>query len=1345
MTTELSRPRRKTAKVDYTEKKPEDYERREREAQREAQRSKEKEAKEKEKLKKKQSSTSVTPELLDAHFYNIQPPYTDKKHPFPCLYDFEDATVQDGLKLILKSGEVFAKGDNVFMVCEPPGDPYYVARIMSFVKKGGDKDDTKGKQRANLYTIKVNWWYRARDISKHTSDSRILYASMHSDTCPMQSLRGRCTVLHRDEIEDFDQYKSIPNQFWFDKLFDRYMIKFYDVIPTMMLSNLPTNYSKALNKRFQYIFVEQGRAKEMLQSPKSCIKCNQWCSPTDSIQCCECDDTYHLLCLDPPIYKKPARGFAWSCINCVKKLERKKLISNSPFEDTEPQQDHTIETEAQTDQDVHEDPPKSPIYEELAQVFLEKDASNSFQQRRDKEEWVYRYLGMHAKLEDALDVEDRPYPRAASRLGPRHQLTGIQPWYEHQVVYYDTSDLNEEFQSQNNGKKKPKDSRKKKMNNTHKDVEEDQPVLHVPEKFREVSPTEFPPWLQPRPEGYIERGGDDTVTLMWDQPKEKEISEKVEDYIKQCAPIAESLSLLPNTPNFVDAILKNLLDCGYNFSRAMELNQKLTRDSLREPTFTPKEVQLFESGIRKYGSELWPTFKEVKSQTFAMVVRFYYLWKKTKNGHLIWDNFEGRKKYNAKKKEDTQEMDLANDADDSSYDVKKAQKTHFRCRHCKTEESTQWFRSYGVQHPDDDPTIFLGFCKRCARLWRRYAVVWEDPNEITRRLGQKNGAANRKKLESELLKDCETILEVIRDMPASKKRKLMNQESATKVKKLSPSPPEESPVSKKKKSISTNFDDDLKKDSQKEIVPVVNYTESQSGNLHQILVEHLHWYTSPLHNSKLKYKELYKHSGAIASVPRPTPASASVITMCSLCRQQADYTTALRCQGCGLCVHPGCYGLSSDATDYGLYKWACDPCSNALNKIISTDNNCVLCHNTYDALSPVKRTEGGKWAHILCCLFSEHAKVVDTTTMQPIVGCEMHFISHTTPETRCIECSKSFQMKDMLSGFECTSGFVINAESKPDSKCVKVGAVIGKLALGVICNSHETLSYTFIPFNTEVKRHKQAGFVNALRFYLDEQKKDPSGLSGAQRKFHHWNNARIQALSLNTVLSSEIKAPQQVCVSCGTKRTLKWETIDGKVLCYSCHLKKHDDVKVADDANVIENVASLLNVADEKLDGSLYGISTVNEKLERPPLQEEVQVKTEETVPLVPQLPSLPQLHTFTPERVAPVILPVASSTIPPTDATVADPLSAPIAPTTEPSVGHPREVSLPLPTTSTMTDHGLPKLKTFTVNHDINNAAMLNGRPLKLIPIQKVGSNEKRKTKENVTDDRMSIGNILG
>ena len=54
-------------------------------------------------------------------------------------------------------------------------------------------------------SLRVNWYYRPRDVQRFNSDSRLVYATMHSDMCPLTSLRGLCTIKHRSEIDDLER------------------------------------------------------------------------------------------------------------------------------------------------------------------------------------------------------------------------------------------------------------------------------------------------------------------------------------------------------------------------------------------------------------------------------------------------------------------------------------------------------------------------------------------------------------------------------------------------------------------------------------------------------------------------------------------------------------------------------------------------------------------------------------------------------------------------------------------------------------------------------------------------------------------------------------------------------------------------------------------------------------------------------------------------------------------------------------------------------------------------------------------------------------------------------------
>ncbi|ONH67560.1 E3 ubiquitin-protein ligase SNT2 [Cyberlindnera fabianii] len=1276
--TESARPRRRAVKVDYTERPVEALPPRPTEA--EVAEGREKAHKEHdEKPKKRQrdrpaKELSPSPEKEEDYFpMNWQPATLSASQRFSNVPNLTGAFVRKGVELVLKNGTVLRKDDSIYLICEPPGEPYYIGRIMGFARKSvsdSSNDHTPppetrpAKEPAELFTFKINWWYRCRDISKHSSDSRLLFASMHSDTCPLQSFRGVCTVKHKDEIQDLDEYKSVPNQFWFDKLFDRYMIKFYDVIPTQSLENLPPNYREALNKRFQYIFVEAGKSRDMLQRPKNCVKCNQWCIPQDSIQCCECEEYYHMLCLDPPLLKKPARGFAWSCINCTKLLEAKKMAtefarlgreastsvtssssSSSISPSTADHEDAVMEDVASTASTSSQEPAKLPSYEELAIQFLERDKDLTFKQRRNLEEWQYRYLGMHAKLEDALDLQDRPYPRAASRLGAKNQFSDMVDWFDHPVVYYDYSELNEEFQTPGMFKvPKSKGGRKKKevAPSAAAEGNDEQKPLPVPQEYKETDPSDFPPWLQPRPKGYVERGGDDTVTLMWKEPEDVSVQERVEKYLTESGKYAQAIDLLPNTPNFVDRLLKNLLDENFDFEKADELNKQITRESLREPTFTNAEVKKFEAGIRKYGSELWPTFKEVKTQPFSMIVRFWYLWKKTTAGHQIWDNFEGRKKNMRAVSTDTDESDIANAGDDSSYDSKKAAKRHFVCKHCDTEDSVQWFRVSGAQRSEEQPGAIMALCMRCARLWRRYAVHWEDPVEVLKKVNIKGGSSWKRRIEQELIDDAELIVATKKaalngEKVVYKKRQTKHvhandgESSSTSVTPTprkgsesastsSATPSKEKKGSNKKSSSTAPAPAEPPQPEEPVISTIVNDNTVQT--LHQQVTQRYYHLTSAQHNPRPKFKDFTTQASSLGNANDTSIAPRSTIIgkHCGVCRDPATNSDALLCFECGVLIHPACYGFQ-DAPTKGR-SWYCDTCSNCLHPLISQHYVCVICRDASldcDGVKPaMKRTNAGKWVHVLCMLATPGLKCLDIGCIQPIDGVEKVIAEKsmgqlTDPEIHCVECQKVAPVKDLLYGEKFDVGFEVKLDDKIHSKGVKVSSTqSGKLALAARCREHTEppTNMKFLKFTDPVKRFRVSGVSPALRVFLEESKRMSTLLSGNQARFKDLIDA-YNIISTGLAHSGKYREPD-VCSVCGNTVSLKWvETSGGKRSCYGCWLNvQNQDADIAmidtddEDADIVStDSTSYLKVIDT-LNSPIaceesYGITGLHDKLRR--------------------------------------------------------------------------------------------------------------------------------------------------
>lgn len=847
------------------------------------------------------------------------------------------------------------------MVSEPPGEPYYIARVMEFVyrpeeKSGGSSSarkstasaapangnssptndalsadssvappskrkrrstvkalqlleqptrktrskDKMGKQNSipesssspskvsaispeksvENYMVRVNWFYRPKDISKKSSDSRQLFATMNSDLCPLASIRGKCVVKHRDHVSDLEEFRMAPDTFWFEKLFDRYIIRFFDVVPTEKIINIPEKAQKVLCERFKFAIVEVGRGKELCSSPKNCEKCTQWCSPDDSVQCAHCKHYYHMLCVDPPLEKKPSRGFGWSCAICAGAKERKiqeqrgllslkasaiaaaaaaaaaattsptapeaatpsaaastentneianngasftgvgdtvsvapstatvsddgmpraeqQSAANGENNNQSPCIQHNTDADnvvtsnensvaptsnqpaqsppasatpssGNTQNDPSTSPPPMTRFEQLAEAF--KDDVNTKEitdeQRRQLKLWPFRYLGVHAKIEDVLDMDDRIYPRAASRLGQKHQAS-VSAWPGRPVIYYDFA-----RQPERKSRGKSKAGRKSQASTKYfiPNLAAVDPSVSADSIDGLIKSKSRPPWYRLKPAGYIERGGDDTSTLLWKRPDGETSEEEalkndgiVEQYLQEAGEIATRIGVPAYTPNFVDSCLKAYMDTDRNTEAALQIASTFTKESLKEPILTEDEKVRFAEGVRLYGSELHDVTRHVGTKPSADIVRYYYLWKKTPEGHKIWDNYEGRRRNRLKElaRHDGGGPlvdDVADSADDSAYDSDKAtllQRTYV-CKHCKTTHSRAWRRAPG--HPvasNSNPITAL--CIRCARLWRRYGVVWEEPEDVMRRAGQRGGTAWKRKIEQELIDDARAIL-----------------------------------------------------------------------------------------------------------------------------------------------------------------------------------------------------------------------------------------------------------------------------------------------------------------------------------------------------------------------------------------------------------------------------------------------------------------------------------------------------------------------------------------------------------------------------------------------------------
>ncbi|KAI2416327.1 putative PHD type zinc finger protein with BAH domain-containing protein [Ophidiomyces ophidiicola] len=1058
-------------------------------------------------------------------------------------------------KLKADDGTTLAPNDHVYLICEPPGEPYYLARIMEFQPS---KDDPTGP----IETVRVNWYYRPRDIQRRSVDPRMVFASMHSDTCPLTSLRGKCQILHSFEISNVDEYRKGENCFWFDKMYDRYIQRYYDVIPTSQVINVPQHVKKVLDERWKFILVESGRAKELTGAVKTCKRCSQYAakydfyvsfssyipsnltSSVDSVDCAVCHRTYHMNCVRPVLQKKPARGFAWACAACSRAQDKKMEARNTPI---------IGGAHREAEQDAFEEDEEDPAIVAEATQRSSPSGNDTVAHKATPEQtaqaklWPFRYLGLHCRVEEALEYDDRIYPRASSRIGSRHQAT-IPPWCGRPIEFVKGPEV------------------KKKYLKAKKETKLSREAVAVMEAEK-AERAKRPKWVMDEPAGYIRRGEDQPVSVNGKQVRTAETLFKmpdasqlpsrgedddprsqlspdereklIDDYMTAAKAIASSKGIAEYSTNFLDKALSILCNENYNKDAALAKLSKINRyGDLKEPHLKPEEVKLFESGVAKYGSELRLVTKHVVSVPHSQVVRFYYMWKKTPKGRQIWGNFEGRRSKKASKRSDNAIAkladDIADDHDDSAFDKEKAasKKRGFVCKFCSTKSSRRWRRAPyvlpGSVAPSDPScrkdkgiTYGVALCQRCALLWRKYAVQWESPDEVAKRIVQGGSKSWRRKFEEDLL----TQLLIYTECDVR-----INSTTA---------------------STATSIGIPVVSDTAKEIVPEPPRKKARTEKDS----------VTPAKEPSVelpKKKTLEKTADPSHLLPEPPKPKTLPCAICKKMEPGGDQH--LSCRDCRLTVHRACYGVSPERN---ASKWFCDTCSNDHNPTISTRYECILCPVTWTehelmeppkithkkksererekerlekemvaeaiklyrqrqdaAGKPVgpreafKRTAGNNWIHVTCAIWHPEIKFGNADAFEPAEG--MGLIPPERFLETCKICKSSVgacitcQLPPCNARFhvgcahqaEYQFGFDITPVkvSRRDSvNTMKLGEESGAPTAAVWCPHH-----TIPTIVHEMSDLSGIGDLNALQLYSRTCKQADLALTGTVRKAAHF-------------------------------------------------------------------------------------------------------------------------------------------------------------------------------------------------------------------------------------------------
>lgn len=886
-----------------------------------------------------------------------------------------------------------------------------------------------------------------------------------------------------------------------------------------------------------------------------------------------------MTCVRPVLEKKPARGFAWACAFCSSERDRKLESRDTP-----------VLGDLRSDTRVLEQPDDDDEEKETPEKATEGNKSDDNDKKSEAKPatpeqialskiWPFRYLGAHCPVEDILDYDDRIYPRAGSRTGNRYQVNVI-PWPGRPVEYVKAPEIKKKYMRGSGHRKDGKLSKE-----TIAAIEADKA-----ERARR------PKWVLDEPAGYIRRGEDDPVTvgnkqvktseLRFRMPDDSELPSRGEDddpgasmssedrekfideYMERAKAIAPSKGLEKYSTNFLDKALALLYQENFNPESALaKLKQVNKYTDLKEPRLRPEEVKLFESGVAKYGSELRNVTKHVGTVPHRHIVRFYYMWKKTEKGRQIWGNFPGRRRKKEAKRIEKMKLvdDIADDYDDSAFDNAKAaaKKRGFQCMFCVSKSSRQWRRAPNSLPPgtlpdppatkrDKSTNLTTALCLRCAILWRKYGIRWENLDEVAKKVTQGGNKSWRRRADEELL--TQLILSSEHSVTMNSATAAMASSIGVPVSATMTSQPQPQEPPKKKAKTS-------EKDRTSSPAVAVNPTPAPE----------------PVAKKK---PVVEKPPEPPALVPEPPRAKVLPCAICDKMEPMGDQH--LSCRDCRLTVHRSCYGVSPERSSV---KWFCDMCSNDRNPSRSTSYECVLCPVTWtehelmeppkishkkktererekerlekemvnEAIKlyrqrqeaagkpvgprePLKPTAGNNWIHVTCAVWTPEIKFGDAKQLEPAEGlglipAEKYQATCKLCKSNmgaCVQCYNTTCNAQFHVGCAYQAGYIFGFDVNPVKSSrrdtvnmIKLGEETGAATAAIWC-PHHTVSTVIHKMGDPSEKEG----LNALQLFVQTFKQADLTLTGTVRKAAHIQQS-VGASALQSVLNSNRRTSTQ--------------------------------------------------------------------------------------------------------------------------------------------------------------------------------------------------------------------------
>ncbi|GAA5849428.1 hypothetical protein JCM8547_000445 [Rhodosporidiobolus lusitaniae] len=909
--------------------------------------------------------------------------------------------------------------------------------------------------------LRVNYYFRTRDITnRYVADHRVLVASFHTDIVPAEYVRGRCTVMHREHIGDLERYKRMEDTFYWHQLYDRYLHRYFDSVPTYRVKNAPADIVKHLVDNFEFVLCEVGRGEELCDAQRGCCVCFKWAANPESVTCARCSSVFHLTCLDPPLSAKPKAGYGWSCAPCSmahdEEVEGQAEGASAGLMVGGGRGPPPVRKAAEGGMGGMAgrsamqgyDPRKPQMLSAKGKGKAREVDANVRSDARDwhmLNGWPFRYFGMHAHAYNVLDPHDSFFPRARTRLGNKFQCV---------VPEWDSETKQQVKVSGGGGKERVYFQPKRSRASIPAGGEREKWDVREGKKEKEGKEGKEGRRL---PKGkqleILPRGEDEMVQIIW-QPKENDdiSSETLDTLFEEAKRLKAYRSAGVDLLNRAVQLIRTHEGDVANTIAAL---RKVALSSMGHASWNEEERRKLAEGAEQYNNDIAEIAEMIPTKRMADVVKRYYIHlghnrqedeptqpeekaaaatrsarqsnKPTASSVAAAANTAAKRRTRALARVEADELlledggagggDSGDESDESicANPTTNAQKRMRFCAVCAADESRRWyFCPENVCELDVKP-VPLVMCESCGIRWRHYGAQYPPYGDELKPLPAVQ-LPSRKEVER-------AAAEEAREAKLAEEEAAAAASALVAAKPKEPTPPPPKPV-----------------------VP-----------------------------------------------PKP----------CLLCKRFEPKTSLFQCDNCTLSVHASCYGLPEGHWPYE--EWLCDMCDRAeQHNSLVLHPQCLLCpepHPIEDrdlpltALELMKQTELNNYVHLLCAVWHRELLLGDPALVSPVEAlpllphkriletCTICGLSETGCTVKCEDCEKHFHVScAWLSGYKFAFEVKNVKKKRKDDVHVKFKENEGIILPCVWCPDHH---FSHAERKTyDLGARDQATKLTALQMYV---------------------------------------------------------------------------------------------------------------------------------------------------------------------------------------------------------------------------------------------------------------------